>query len=253
MKRLLITLKEKWPEYLLEILVLIIGIYGAFALDEWKENRNNSKRVKEILIQIKTDLRDNLEDINNDLSRYEIATASVMRLENTIYNNLPYEDLLCIDFQYLIFDDYTIGHRTGFDNLKEFGMNLFSNDSLKSAIRDLYERILPRLSPSEAYYDNLGNFLGPYYNTHFTPNLDISIKLEFNKKYNIGNAALVGSDTTRTGFVPLNFDALKKDSEFKMLMKRSKLIRSHKLRWYTRAKETSEKLIQTLDNELEKL
>jgi hypothetical protein len=32
MKRILSTLKEKWPEYFFEILVLIIGIWGAFEL-----------------------------------------------------------------------------------------------------------------------------------------------------------------------------------------------------------------------------
>jgi hypothetical protein len=43
MKRIFTTLKEKWPEYFLEILVLIIGIYGAFELANYGETKNRKK------------------------------------------------------------------------------------------------------------------------------------------------------------------------------------------------------------------
>ncbi len=36
MKRILHLLKEKWPEYLIEILVLIIGIWAAFELSNYR-------------------------------------------------------------------------------------------------------------------------------------------------------------------------------------------------------------------------
>ena len=57
MKRLLTTLRDKWPEYLLEIIVLVIGIYGAFELDRWNENRRASRAEKEQLINVYEALR----------------------------------------------------------------------------------------------------------------------------------------------------------------------------------------------------
>jgi hypothetical protein len=37
MKRIIILFKQKWPQYIIESVVIIASILGAYALDNWNE------------------------------------------------------------------------------------------------------------------------------------------------------------------------------------------------------------------------
>ncbi|MDW3194465.1 MAG: hypothetical protein R8G66_18960 [Cytophagales bacterium] len=64
MKIIFKTLKEKWPEYFLEILVITLGILGALLLNNWNDGRkarNVQKKTMERMI----------DDMESDIERYE--------------------------------------------------------------------------------------------------------------------------------------------------------------------------------------
>ncbi|MEQ8907363.1 DUF6090 family protein [Ekhidna sp.] len=76
MKRILSTLSQKWPEYLLEILVITIGILGAFALNNWNEDRKSQQEAQELYQQLLLDYESNLKQLNQKIELHRACVNS---------------------------------------------------------------------------------------------------------------------------------------------------------------------------------
>lgn len=94
MKRIYSILKQKWPEYFLEIIVLIIGIYGAFALNTWNETRKDKLEERAILENLQNDLENTIAEFEflNTLRKDAIdASLHIFELSTDIQKNSKYE------------------------------------------------------------------------------------------------------------------------------------------------------------------
>ena len=67
MKLIITILKQKWAEYFLEIIVIIIGVLGAFSLNNWKEYREEKSQEFELLQNLKDDFTKDSELINKGI------------------------------------------------------------------------------------------------------------------------------------------------------------------------------------------
>lgn len=142
MKKLLITLRSKWPEYLLEILVLIIGIYGAFALDNWNDDRKS--RMEEMSYYCK--LLDDFEIDRKNIalryaeSQYKIEISKKLLLE--IENEAKDKEYLINAYIQGLRTNAFIPSKTAITDITSSGnLNLLTNDALKNDLLRYYAEL----------------------------------------------------------------------------------------------------------------
>ncbi|WP_420576802.1 hypothetical protein [Ekhidna sp.] len=188
MNRILNTLAQKWPEYLLEILVITIGILGAFILNSWKEDRAESVYEISIIQELMTSTeRDSLQ-ISYIIRRYDQHDSVVTLLKEKMLMDVPYNDTLASMFSRVSYFDIISTDFTVFENLKSTGITLIKNQELRTAIPRYYGLISHiRLVHQE--------FILPIY---FRENI-------YPKYFR--------SFSWRTGAVPVDFEALKDEPE----------------------------------------
>lgn len=72
MKKIVRLIKKKWSEYVIEILVIIIGIFGAFLLNDWNEKRKQENFFLIIIDQL-------YNSVYTDISNFENHEFSIDR------------------------------------------------------------------------------------------------------------------------------------------------------------------------------
>ncbi len=83
MKKLFKTIKKKWAEYLIEIVVISVGILLAFALNNWNEGRKQENQLNQYRNHLKIELAADIETL-------EHSERNIERFKKTIINYLDY-------------------------------------------------------------------------------------------------------------------------------------------------------------------
>ena len=171
MKKILETLQRKWTEYLLEILVIMIGILGAFALNNWQESREEKFEETQVLKELRESL---LYDLDQNISRDIPLVRGDIALCQTILNNIE-EGIYHIDsINYLFLSRYTTFNPKyiAYKSLENMGIDLIKNDSLKNVIVEIYDFEYPMLKNRIEQNDfaRLTGFTRPFIREHFYVN-----------------------------------------------------------------------------------
>lgn len=121
MKRLFKTFAEKWPEYLLEILVITMGILGAYVLNNWNESRKSHRATDEALENVLADLRQ--DSIQFD-SYYNNSVRLTENLSRTISNVLEGGDDDSLEHYFHRSKGFLVAvvHNSAFESMNQLGL-----------------------------------------------------------------------------------------------------------------------------------
>lgn len=121
MNRILTTLSQKWPEFLLEILVITIGILGAYMLNNWNEGRKSNRATDRALISV-------LEDLRQDSVQFGFHVSNSQRiadnLKRTVLNLLEEGPDDSLEFYYQRSRGYLVAvvNNSAFQSMNEQGL-----------------------------------------------------------------------------------------------------------------------------------
>lgn len=132
-------LKSEWYKYIIEVIVVILGILIAYNLEQWSDTRSNKKREIEILKEFKAALAADLGEIQSNIRKHEISILSSRIVLMVIKDNLPYHDSLDTYFAYTHTFTAFSGRVGPIEQLKNTNLEIVSNDSLRLNIISMYD------------------------------------------------------------------------------------------------------------------
>ncbi|SNS51148.1 hypothetical protein SAMN05421640_0458 [Ekhidna lutea] len=163
MKRIFTTLSQKWPEYLLEILVITVGILGAFALNNWNEERKEDQLKNRLFKELHSRIRSDTLHFINTLEDNEKAGASARFLKDIIKNNEPYSEGLDTALAQLRMLKSPESDYVAFDRLNNVGIEIIDNDSLKNEIIHYYQDSRRFVTFDDHLHDQLDKLYPKYF------------------------------------------------------------------------------------------
>ena len=238
-----------------EILLVMIGILLALQVNNWNNHRLKKQLEVSILKQANIDIQSMLNYMSGDREVLKKGVQSHLNIVDYIEQDVEYHDSMCFDFHWLIKDEYMYPITSAYDVLKAEGLDLVQNDSIRMGLQGIFEFMLPRIGKENPFYPDLEEFFNEFYHGNFTTNKDTtltySFKLyEYQFDYPYKDNFEGRSYDVHLGYIPNDFEALKANSEFQVLLRQAFRYRMFKYNRYNSAIEILEELNEKINKEL---
>ncbi|MEM6892703.1 MAG: DUF6090 family protein [Bacteroidota bacterium] len=246
-----------------EIILVVIGILIALKINTLNQNRERAELQIVLLEQVKFELLEIYEDIWRDTEVLKLGEKAHSRIKKVIYQDEPYVENLCFDFYWLRKDEYVYPTSAAYDRLKKEGLDIIQNDSIRKVLQAIYEGYFPRLSKENAFDPDISSVFNTYYLEGFEPNADTELRFSYalpndtvanrvysEEYYEFPTIKDANDNQYTAGDVPLDFEALKKDAKFKMLLQQTRAYRNNKLMLYYQLKMLVKYAVPNIEKEL---
>lgn len=162
----------KWTKYGFEFLSIFIAVLSAFALNSWSDARKDRVAAEKILLEIRRGLDKDLEDMRLNMAGHERGLEAVTYWRQALLQQPIDTTAVAIQLMSLTRDFITMQNGSGYGSLKNRGLELVTDDSLRSDIITLYEfdmMVLKKLEEDyaemeyhQSYYAEFNTALAPY-------------------------------------------------------------------------------------------
>ena len=156
--------KLNWRLHIIELLVVIIGISIAFALEGWSGNRKQQKLQANYLNSLKVDLEKDKEDLQTIIDSTNVLLGHVGEMFGFIYTNKPADVYRRHHITSSYLPTYFYPQNGTYVSLNNSGdINVVQDFELKAAMSDHYNVQYRELEQLDAVVKNLvDNMIQPY-------------------------------------------------------------------------------------------
>ena len=226
---------KKFNKYLLyaigEVLILIMGIVIALQVNNWNEDRKRKVLEISILKTLKSDLEQDLIGWARDIELHKSVLVSAPVVLDHLENKLPHNDSLNYHFLKSAKVSYFSFHSGALETLKSAGINIISNEDLRKEIVDLY-----------TYWFEYKTYLTERVTGFYSRGTNNILGTRFVQAFDWGG-----------GIVPLDYESLFNDHEYKFFLMSFRNVTEFYLGELRKSERRVKDLIVQIDAEIERL
>ncbi len=138
-----------------EIVLVVIGILIALAINNWNEFRKERKQEQKVLAELLTSLEHNYSRMITDSVNRSDWNRSSEFVIGSLEQGLPYSDTMNIHFQNARKPGTNLSlSYAGYESLKNVGYEIITSDMLRKTIVELFELTHKNLLEEMEYFES---------------------------------------------------------------------------------------------------
>ena len=157
-------IRERWPEYVLEIAVIIFSITISFAFDEWKDSRHKQELEQAYLKGLYKDVKIDTSQLKEVIAETQqvIHTANSLAELNPQTSRYDYRQFVS-QTRFIFKRPRFIAEDATFADLKSTGnIQVINSFPLKNSLFDYYKQYETIVQVETAELETTNTIVGPY-------------------------------------------------------------------------------------------